>query len=344
MILVTGATGFVGRHVVAALASEGHWVRALVRDAAGAATLRAIDCELARGDVTDAASLREAMEGVDAVVHLVAIISGRPADFERVMVQGTAAVIAAAQEAGARRLVYMSALGTSEETKGTVPYYRAKWECEQAVAAAGIPHAILRPSFVFGADGGALPRFLRIARLAPLTPVVGPGTQRLQPIWVDDVARAVVLASGRSDDLRVELGGPDVVDWNGLWRAIKEALGTRRPTVHVPARLMRVPALVLERLPDPPVTRDQLTMLGLGDNVVSDGGAGMVALGLHDLVPLGEQLRRAVAARQPAPAKTGDGPENAGNSPESSGESPESAGSDPKSAGNDPAHSGNGPS
>ncbi|RDI75606.1 Nucleoside-diphosphate-sugar epimerase [Gaiella occulta] len=315
MILVTGATGFVGRHVVAALASEGRRVRALVRDAAATAMLDAVDCELAHGDVTDPASLREATEGVDAVVHLVAIIAGRPADFERVMVQGTAAVIAAAQEAGARRLVYMSALGTSEETKGTVPYYRAKWECEQAVAAAGIPHAILRPSFVFGADGGALPRFLRIARLAPVTPVVGPGRQRLQPIWVDDVARAVVLASDRSDDLLVELGGPEVVDWNGLWRAIKEALGTRRPTVHIPALLMRAPALVLERLPDPPLTRDQLTMLGLGDNVVCDGGAGMAELGLHDLVPLDEQLRRAAAARQPTAEHAGDSAEHPGGGP-----------------------------
>ena len=99
------------------------------------------------------------------------------------------------------------------------------------MAESGIPHTILRPSFVFGHDGGALPRFLRIARLSPVTPVVGAGTQRLQPIWVDDLARAVRLALETDQEL-VELGGPDVVDWNELWRRIKHALGTtgRRST------------------------------------------------------------------------------------------------------------------
>jgi NADH dehydrogenase len=97
------------------------------------------------------------MAGVDTVVHLVAIITGRPRDFERVMTQGTANVLEAARQAGVRRFVYMSALGTNEQTKDTVPYYRAKWASEQAVIAAGIPHAILRPSFVFGPDAALAP-------------------------------------------------------------------------------------------------------------------------------------------------------------------------------------------
>jgi uncharacterized protein YbjT (DUF2867 family) len=295
-VLVTGAAGFVGRHVVTALGGDGVAVRALVRGGAGASVLDGVDCELVRGDVTDPASLAAAVAGVDTVVHLVAIIAGRPADFERVMVRGTANVIEAAQASGARRFVFMSALGVDSQTKDAVPYYAAKWACEAAVRESGLSHAILRPSFVFGRDGGALPRFVRIARLAPVTPVVAPGTQRLQPIWVDDLARAVVLAARREDDLLVELGGPDVVDWNTLWRKIKEALGTRRPALHIPAALLRPAALFLERLPQPPVTRDQLTMLRLGDNVVSDGGAGMTALGLDGLVPLEEQLRRSIAA------------------------------------------------
>ncbi len=153
----------------------------------------------------------------------------------------------------------------------------------------------MRPSFVFGGDGGALPEFARIARLAPVTPVIGSGTQRLQPIWVDDLARAVTLAVRSRDDLLVELGGPDVVDWNEFWARLKAALGTRRPALHLPFWLMRPPARVLELLPNPPVTRDQLSMLQLGDNVVSDAGASMNALGLRDLLPLDEQLQRAVA-------------------------------------------------
>jgi NADH dehydrogenase len=96
------------------------------------------------------------------------------------------------------------------------------------------------------------------------------------------------------NDILVELGGPDVVDWNEFWSRLKAALGTRRPTLHLPFWFMRPQAALLERLPSPPVTRDQLRMLQLGDNVVSDGGASMEALGLRDLLPLDEQLRRAL--------------------------------------------------
>ena len=295
MILVTGASGFVGGHVVRALAGAGERVRALVRDAHGAATLESVDCELVRGDVTDAESLRSAVEGCTAVVHLVAILVGKPADFERVMTHGTASLLEAAVEAGVKRFVQMSALGTSEQTKDTVPYYRAKWASEEAVRASGLSHAILRPSFVFAGDGGALMQFARIARLAPVTPVIGSGTQRLQPIWADDLARAVTLAVRDGDDVLVELGGPDVVDWNEFWSRLKAALGTRRPALHLPFWFMRPQAFVLERLPSPPVTRDQLRMLELGDNIVSDGGASMEALGLRDLLPLEEQLQRALA-------------------------------------------------
>ena len=295
MILVTGASGFVGGHVVRGLAGAGERVRALVRDARGAAALDGVDCELVQGDVTDRESLRAAVEGCTAIVHLVAILVGKPADFERVMTRGTATLLDVATEAGVARFVHMSALGTGAETKDTVPYYRAKWAMEEAVRASGLGHAILRPSFVFGGDGGALSHFARIARLAPVTPIIGKGTQRLQPIWADDLARAVTLAVRGDDNILVELGGPDVVDWNEFWSRLKAALGTRRPALHLPFWFMRPQAAILERLPSPPVTRDQLRMLQLGDNIVSDGGAGMEALGLRDLLPLDEQLRRALA-------------------------------------------------
>ena len=294
MILVTGATGFVGGHVVRALANAGERVRALVRDTSGAGALDDVDCELVRADVTDVESLRSAVEGCSAVVHLVAILTGKPADFERVMTAGTRDLLDAARGAGVTRFVHMSALGTSEATKDTVPYYRAKWTTEEAVRGSGLGHAILRPSFVFAGDGGALAQFARIARLAPVTPVIGNGKQRIQPIWADDLARAVTLAVRRSDDLLVEIGGPDIVDWNEFWSQLKSALNTRRPALHVPFWFMRPQAAILERLPHPPVTRDQLRMLQLGDNVVSDDGAGMTDLGLGETLPLADQLRLAV--------------------------------------------------
>lgn len=300
MILVTGASGFVGRHVTRDLATEGPPVRAMVRDARGAAALEGIRCELVRGDVTDLASLRAAARGVRTIVHLVAIVEGAPTKFERVMAAGTGNLVEAARESGVRRIVLMSALGTGPGA--TVPYFRAKWAAEQSVGGSGIEHVLLRPSFVFGTDGGALPLFLRIARLSPVTPVIGPGTQRVQPIWIDDVVRAVRLAvDGSAANGPVELGGPDTVTWNELWGRMKTALGTRRPALNVPFWLARGPAALLERLPSPPLTRDQLRMLEGPDNVVADGGAGMQRLGLRDTVRLDEQLRRAASAQAQRP-------------------------------------------
>ena len=273
MILVTGASGFVGRHVTRALAESGVRVRAMVRTARGAA----------------------ALDGVACVVHLVAIRQGKDERFERIMSRGTRDLVDAARGAGVGRFVHMSALGTNEETKDLVPYYRAKWEMEQTVQGSGLPYVVFRPSFVFGADGGALPRFVRIARLFPLTPVIGPGTQRLQPIWIDDVVRAVRLAvDGEGSNGPVELGGPDPVTWSDFWRRLKTALGTRRPSIHVPFWLARGPAAMFERIPPALVTRDQLRMLEGPDNVVSDGGASMRRLGLEERIGLEEQLRRGV--------------------------------------------------
>ena len=293
-ILVTGATGFVGTRVVHALRAALLPVRCLVRQRSQAAHLEAWGCELVTGDVTDRDALARAVDGCEAVVHLVSIIAGKPADFDRVMTVATRDLVAASSKSGVRRLVLMSAIGGGEPGSSEVPYYAAKAQMELAVRDSELSYAILRPSFVFGRTGGVLPRFVRIVRYLPATPVPGPGTQRIQPIWVDDLARAVLLALDREESLVVELGGPDVVTWNELWRRIARQLGRRRPLVHIPVPLLRPQAALLELLPDPPLTRDQLRMLELGDNVVSDGGAGMSRIGLDNLLPLDEQIRRAL--------------------------------------------------
>ena len=294
MILVTGGTGFIGPKVVRALREAGHDVRALVRDRRRGSNVAALGAELFEGDVTDAASLRIAAQGCDTVVHLVAIITGSAADFERVMTQGTRNLIAAAQETGVQRFVHMSALGVNDQTKYLTSYFASKWQMERDVEAAGIDYVIFRPSFVFGTDGGVLPTFIRVARLAPVTPIIGPGTRRFQPIWVDDVAayfeRAVELPAATNRIF--EIGGPDVVTWNEFWERARGAVGVRRrPTLHLPVGLMRAQAALTERLPGAPLTRDQLTMLEAGDNVVSSDDA-VRTFGLP-LVALDEQLRRA---------------------------------------------------
>jgi NADH dehydrogenase len=295
LILVTGASGFVGGHVVHALRAAGKPVRALVRDRGNAGRLATWDVELVDGDMTNTASLERAVEGCDTVVHLVAIRQGRREHFQRVMVDGTRDLVAASTKFGVRRLVLMSALGTSEQTKDLVPYYGAKWEMEQQVERSALAHVTFRPSFIFGRDGGILPTFVKLARLAPVTPIVGSGKQRIQPIWIDDVAAYFVAAV--EDDAAIgrtfELGGPDAVTWNEFWERLKRVRRMRRPSVHVPVPLMRLNALVTERLPGQiPLTNDLLTMLEYGDNVVHDPSA--VDLFQLPLVPLDEQIRRAV--------------------------------------------------
>ena len=293
MIFVTGGTGFVGFHVVRELRNRGLPVRCLVRSPGKASKLTAAGAELVEGDVTDAESLRPAVAGCETVIHLVAIRQGREEQFRRIMVEGTRALLAAADEAGVQRFVLMSALGTSEATKDSVPYYRAKWDMEELVRGGATPHVIFRPSFIFGPDGGILPTFAKLARLTPVTPIIGSGQQRIQPIWAGDVAAYFAEATARPDVAGqvFELGGPDTVTWNEFWERLKRVRGLRRPSLHVPMSLMRANALVTERLPgDIPLTRDLLKMMELGDNVVSTDAA--VRTFQLPLVPLDEQLRR----------------------------------------------------
>ena len=294
MILVTGGTGFVGSHIVNALADAGKDVRVLERKP-GSWQQAGVRCrEAVQGDMTDPESLRRAVAGCDTAVHLVAVRQGKPEQFQRVMSDGTRDLVAAAKEAGVHRFVLMSALGTTDETKDLVPYYRAKWDMEQTVNGSGLDHVIFRPTFIFARDGGILPTFRRLAKLMPVTPIPGSGTQRIQPIWIDDLVAYFVKAIDldAATNRLFEVGGPDKVTWNELWDRLKQALGTRRPSVHVPMGVMRAQAVVLERLPgNIPVTRDLLKMMEAGDNVVSDDEA-VRTFGLP-LVPLDEQLRRA---------------------------------------------------
>ena len=138
----------------------------------------------------------------------------------------------------------MSALGTQETTKDAVPYYGAKWQMEQDLKASGLEHVIFRPSFVFGPGGGALQTFMRQVSLSPVVTVIGPGLQRVQPIWIEDVAAYFAAAVDRPDaaNRTFEIGGPDVVDWNELYRRIASVLGKRRRLVHLPLGVVRAGA------------------------------------------------------------------------------------------------------
>jgi uncharacterized protein YbjT (DUF2867 family) len=294
-VLVTGATGFAGPRVANAIVDAGHEVRVLERKP-GAWKEAGVRCqEAVQGDMTDADSLRRAVAGREVVVHLVGIRQGKEEEFERVMIGGTRSLIAAAKEAGVARFVLMSALGVNEQTKDLVPYYNAKWTQDQDLRASGLEYVIFRPSFLFSGEGGILPTFRKLAK-APVTPIIGAGTQKIQPIWIDDVAAYYAAAVDKPEAANrlFELGGPDQVTWNELWALLKQALGVKRPSVHMPVWFMRMNALVTERLPgNIPLTRDLIKMLEAGDNVVSNDDA-VRTFGLP-LVPLDEQLRRAAA-------------------------------------------------
>ena len=285
-ILVTGGTGFIGPRIVHALRAQDRDVRVLVRSPERGAQAQAIGAELAVGDITDPDSLAAAATGCTHVIHLVAIITGRPAAFDLVMTQGTRNLVDAARSAGVERFVLMSALGS-----GDVPYYRAKAAMEQTVQASGIEHVIFRPSFVFG-RGGALSTFMKQVKYSPIVTVIGPGLQRSQPIWIDDVAAYFAASLDHPDtgNRTFELGGPDVVTWNELYREIAHTLGKKRVFVHVPFGVARAGARATQSLPGAPLSADQVEMLAGPDNVVSNDDATRV-FGLP-LVPLKEQLRR----------------------------------------------------
>ena len=196
VILVTGGTGFVGTNVVHALRARRPPRPALVREPRRAGRSTSWGCEIVEGDVTDPDSLRARRRGCDAVVHLVAIDRAAPKPSSG-HGAGTRDLVAAAEGAGVQRFVLMSALGTSEAERRTRPVLPRQVGEGAGGHGSALEHVILRPSFVFGGDGGVLPQLARIVRLAPVTPVLGSGTQRLQPIWVEDLARAVALALGR---------------------------------------------------------------------------------------------------------------------------------------------------
>ena len=291
-ILVTGANGFIGPKVVHALRAQGRDVRALVRRPERATYLGGLGAEVVAGDVTDQVSLLSAIKGCTHVVHLVAIIQGRPEQFHEVMTIGTQNLIGAAKAEGVEQFVLMSALGTSETAAQTVPYFAAKLAEERDVAASGLEYTTFRPSFVFGRDGGALPTFIRQVKLSPVVTVIGSGLQRSQPIWVEDVAAifAKSVDLPEAANRTFELGGPDTVDWNGLYTTIAKVLGKRRKLVHVPIGLARSGARLTERLPGAPLSVDQVSMIQGADNVVSNTDA--VDTFQIPLVSLEEQIRR----------------------------------------------------
>jgi NADH dehydrogenase len=264
MIIITGATGFVGEEVVKQTRAAGHPVRVIVRDPKRASWL--VDrygVELFHGNVLYAPSIEGAMQDAKCVIHLVGIIHEQKENtFERVHVQATKHVIDEAKKTGVKRFVHMSALGVRENARSR--YQQTKWAGEDLVRKSGLAWTIFRPSFIYGPKDKAINTLAKLVQRLPFVPVLGSGNTRIQPISVANVARAFVGAIRNDESISqvYDLCGPEAFTWNELYDKLQTILGTRKSKVHLPLPIARIQAAIFEKiLPNPPFTRDQLLML-----------------------------------------------------------------------------------
>jgi len=267
-ILVTGGTGFVGSAVVTALGDRP--LRLLVRDRTKSSKFAAPNIELVEGDVTIPETLPDAVRGCESVIHLVGIIEERGgATFDGVIRQGSVNVVNAAQDAGARRFIHMSALGASD--RPGFGYMNAKWEAEKAVKATDFAWTIFRPSVIFGPGDGFVTALAGVVRSFPVIPVVGDGLTKFQPLSVKDVADAYVSAvdDPSTAGKTFELGGPEILTYEQMLDIIATKLGKKKRKVHMPVGLMKTVVSLSSPLPKaikPPVTSEQLKMLALDNS------------------------------------------------------------------------------
>ncbi len=277
LITVLGGGGFVGRYVVQRLLARGARVRIAQRVPRAATFLKPLgglgQTQFVAADVRDPASIARAVAGSDAVINLV----GAFADMQAVQADGAGHVAAAAKAAGVRTLVHVSAIGAD---RGSLSAYgRSKGAGEAAVRAAFADAAILRPSIIFGREDQFVNRFAALIRMAPVVPVVAPGT-RFQPVYVGDVADAVAAALGTAAAGRTfELGGPQVLTMAELLRWIAAAIGRSPLFVDLPDAVSSALATGFGWAPGAPITKDQWLMLQK-DNVAADGAAGLTDLGI----------------------------------------------------------------
>ena len=283
-ILVLGGSGFVGRQICEQLARLGWQITVPTRRAVNAAKVQSLPgLTVLEASVHSEADLARLMPGHDAVVNLVAVLHGSEARFEQVHVDLVGKISRAMQRAGVQRLVHLSALGA--DSQGPSMYQRSKARGEAVVQSAGLQLTVLRPSVIFGAEDKFLNLFADLQGLAPFMPLAGSGT-RFQPVWVGDVARAVVtcLQNPATIGQTYELCGPDVltlgelVQRAGQWAGVNQGRG--RPVIGLPMWVGWLQAAAMELAPgEPLMSRDNLASMKV-DNVATGQHPGLSALGI----------------------------------------------------------------
>jgi uncharacterized protein YbjT (DUF2867 family) len=261
-IFIAGGTGFVGTYLVAALREKGHDVTLLVHRRNPAVVNGIVQVE---GDVTRLDSIERAAVGCDAVINLVGIIREFPSrmiTFERLHVQATANMLVATHKAGIRRYLQMSALGTRPDAVSR--YHETKYRAEELVHSSGLDVTILRPSLIYGPKDTFINMLAGQLRLTPIMPIIGSGEYRLQPIHADDVASCFALALEMPETIGqcYDLCGNNRLSYEELLDAVAFAMGKPAPfKPHVPLGLMKIIIPVMQRIPQFPITMDQLQML-----------------------------------------------------------------------------------
>jgi uncharacterized protein YbjT (DUF2867 family) len=280
---VFGGSGFIGRYVVKRLAQQGYVVRVPSRYPEGALFLKPMGAVgqvvPLYATVTNEGTLHRAVEGAEVVVNLVgALTESRTASFQAIHTEGSESIAALSAAAGVSRLIQISAIGADPNSPSR--YASTKGKAEQAVLAAFPNATILRPSLVFGLEDKFFNRFAALARLAPFMPVIA-GDTKMQPVFVSDVADAVMaaVASSATQGKTYEVGGPRVWTFRDILAFILKTTHRDRKLVNIPMGMARLQAAVLQYVPGKPLTPDQLIMLSK-DNVVAPGALGLADLGI----------------------------------------------------------------
>jgi NADH dehydrogenase len=267
MILVTGGTGFVGSAIVKELLRRGEKVAVLGRDADKIHRRLGTDVDPRPGDVRDAATLPAAMQGIDIVINAVQF-PGSPIEnrhkgytFEEIDLKGTRNQVDAAKAAGVKRFVYVSGVGAAKDAEKH--WFRYKWEAEDYVHKSGLEWVVLRPTWVYGPEDISLNRFLGFASKLPFVPMFGNGKQDMQPVFIDDVARAAVDCALKPEaaNLVFEIGGPEVMSMNDVVSTALEVLGKKRMLLHQPLFVGKTIGTLSGIMPSPPLSADAIDFI-----------------------------------------------------------------------------------
>lgn len=270
-VAVFGGTGFIGRHLVKVLLQNDVAVRVAARhpDRTAVPSGPSPGVEAVQADILDDETVGGAVAGADAVVNLVGTLTETASQTYRALhVEGAERVALASKRQGVKRLIHISALGASRESPANAD--RTKAEGELAVRAVFPEATVVRPSLVFGEDDHFFNAFAAMARRSPIIPLIGGGTTTFQPVSVADMAVGLLHLLNRSDTVgkTYEFGGPEVYSFKQLLELLVATLDRRRVLCPVPFALAEIQAAVLELLPNPPLTRDQVRLLKT-DKVVS---------------------------------------------------------------------------